>query len=228
MKLIHVGSILLLALITSAQCQQTAEDWFDKGKDLDNQGKYADAIDAYHEAIVINPELGGVRDRLEAASVKYGEILLADGKDLQAVASCDEAIKINPDNENAWLCKARAICSSPYDFGVRGNEAYEKADKAYGEVIRINPDNADAWYERAFVLWILEKEDKSAKAYDEVIRINPQHDKAWNAKGEAHDRRGEYDEAVKAFDEAIRLEPDNLEYQENRRKSLAHAAVSQL
>jgi tetratricopeptide (TPR) repeat protein len=226
MKLVYTVSILLLALITSAQCQQTAEDWFNKGKDLDNQGKYADAIDAYHEAIIINPELGGVRDFLEAASVKYGEILLDDGNEVQAVASCNEAIKINPDNENAWLCKARAIRSSPYNFGV--DDAYEMADKAYGEVIRINPDNADAWYERAHVLWTLEKEDKSAKAYDEVIRINPQHDKAWNAKGEAHDRRGEYDEAVKAFDEAIRLEPDNLEYQENRRKSLAHAAMSRL
>ena len=204
MKLMYAVSILLLALMTSAQCQQTAEDWFNKGKDLDEQGKYAEAIDAYHEAIRINPQLEGVWDRLEAACVRNG--------------NCNEAIEINPDNDEAWLCKARALRSTGYE--------YDEADKAYGEVIRINPNNADAWYERAFVLWVLEKDDEAAKAYDEVIRINPQRDDAWNAKGKAHAEREEYDEAVKAFDEAIRLKPDNLEYRENRRESLAHAVTS--
>lgn len=225
MRLNYAVFVLLLALMTSAQCQQTAEDWFNKGKDLDEQGKYAEAIDAYHEAIRINSELRGVWGRLEIASVNNGESLLADGNEVQAVASCDEAIKINPDNERAWLCKARAIRSSPFDFGL-GNEAYEMSDKAYSEVIRINPDNADAWYERAFVLWVLEKEDEASEAYDEVIRINPQRDEAWNAKGNAHAERGEYDDAIKAFDEAIRLKPDNLEYQENRHEALTHAVTS--
>jgi len=225
MKLMYAISILLLALMASAQCQQTAEDWFKKGNDLNEQGKYAEAIGAYHEAIRINSDLGGVWDSLEVASVNNGESLLADGNEVQAVASCDEAIKINPDNERAWLCKARAIRSSPVDLGL-GDEAYKMSDKAYSEVIRINSDNADAWYERASVLWVLEKEDKASKAYDEVIRINPQHDEAWNKKGEAHAERGEYDEATKAFDEAIRLKPDNFEYQENRRKALSQSVGS--
>jgi len=31
---------LLSVIITSAQCQQTTNDWFDKGVALDSQGKY--------------------------------------------------------------------------------------------------------------------------------------------------------------------------------------------
>jgi len=185
---------------------------------MDEQGKYAEAIDAYHEAIRIDPQLVGVWDSLEAASVHNGEALLANDEEGRASTSCGEAIGINPDNEKAWLCKARALRSTGLD--------YNEANEAYGEVIRINPNNADAWYERAFVLWVLEKDDEAAKAYNEVIRINPQHDEAWNAKGEAHAEQGEYDEAVKAFDEAIRLKPDNLEYQENRRESLVHVVTS--
>ena len=47
--------ILLLVLMTSAQCQLTAEDWFNKGKVLSNQSNYSEAIIAYDEAIKLNP-----------------------------------------------------------------------------------------------------------------------------------------------------------------------------
>jgi hypothetical protein len=45
-----VAFIILLALMTSAQCQQTAEDWFNKGDLLLNLGKYNESIDAYNKA----------------------------------------------------------------------------------------------------------------------------------------------------------------------------------
>ena len=43
--------------MTSAQCQQTAEDWFDKGYALDDHGKYDEAIEAYDEAIRLDPNV---------------------------------------------------------------------------------------------------------------------------------------------------------------------------
>ena len=41
--------------MTSAQCQQTLEDWFDKGLALYNQGNYGEAATAYNEAIKLDP-----------------------------------------------------------------------------------------------------------------------------------------------------------------------------
>jgi hypothetical protein len=37
MKLIYVAFVLQLMLLTSAQCQQTAEDWSNKGDALDDR-----------------------------------------------------------------------------------------------------------------------------------------------------------------------------------------------
>ena len=41
--------------MTSSQCQQTAEDWFNKNVALHDQGNYADAIQALDEAIRLSP-----------------------------------------------------------------------------------------------------------------------------------------------------------------------------
>ena len=57
MRLTYAVLILLLALMKSAQCQQTAEDWFNKGHALYDQGKYEEAIKVFDEAIWIDPNL---------------------------------------------------------------------------------------------------------------------------------------------------------------------------
>lgn len=197
-----------------------AEDWLKKGKDFETQAKYNEAIDAYHEAIRINPQLKKAWDSLEAADVHYGESIIANddsGWGSNALSYCSEAVKINPDNEKAWLCKARSV---RWYENVAPDQYKGEAIKAYGEVIRINPSNADAWYESASIYLDEHEEDKAADAYNEVVRINPQHDEAWNAIGELHAARGEYDEAIEAFDKAIQLKPGNAHYQENRRQAV--------
>ena len=48
---------ILLLMMTSAQCQQTAEDWWDKANSLYDQGKYNEAIKAYDEVIRLDPNV---------------------------------------------------------------------------------------------------------------------------------------------------------------------------
>ena len=55
MRSIYTVFIILLVLMTSAQCQQTAADWFNKGDALTSQGKYDEAIQAYDQAIQLKP-----------------------------------------------------------------------------------------------------------------------------------------------------------------------------
>jgi len=54
MRFSYVAFILLLVLMTSAQCQQTAEDWLNEGDLLFNLSKYNESIEAYNKSIGLN------------------------------------------------------------------------------------------------------------------------------------------------------------------------------
>ena len=76
--------ILLLVLMTSAQCQQTAEERWDKGKALYGQCKNDDAVKAFDEAIRLDPNLA-------AAWYNKGIALEALGRTTEAEAAFAKA-----------------------------------------------------------------------------------------------------------------------------------------
>ena len=88
MRLIYAVSLLLLLFMASAQCQQTAEDWLDKGFALQNQNKLDEAIKAYDEALRLDPNL---------ATTWYNKGLALDsqGKYDEAIKAYDEAITVS-------------------------------------------------------------------------------------------------------------------------------------
>ena len=89
MRLIKAVFILLLVLMTSAQCQQTAKDWNNKGIAFGQQGKYDEAIQAYDEAIRLDPNDAN-------AWHNKGFALNNQGKYDEAIKCFDEAIRLNP------------------------------------------------------------------------------------------------------------------------------------
>ncbi|MCX6673078.1 MAG: tetratricopeptide repeat protein [Methanothrix sp.] len=116
MRLIYAVLVLLLVLGTSAQCQQTAEDWTAKGDALFDQGKhdesieaYDEAIEAYDEILKLDPTIDVAKDAKDdksSALTRKGFVLVDKASDLaiqegavagqvkldEVIQECDDAI----------------------------------------------------------------------------------------------------------------------------------------
>lgn len=228
MRLIYAVLILLLALVTSAQCQKTAVDWFNKGSDFYDRGYYDLAIKCYDKMILIDP------DNATAWNSK-GYALYSQGEYEDAIKAYDEAIRLDPNlaaaTRNRFLAlrmAAEGIDNVPYVTESSGSvsgqiEATPEAEKmSYGSAIGLTDSNnpvaieydipinsADDLCSRGNELYQQGEFDSALNAFDECIELNPQNANAWNGKGEVLRDQGKLRDAVFCFEKSKELDPDN-------------------
>jgi tetratricopeptide (TPR) repeat protein len=180
-----------------------SEEWFDRGNELFELGRYEEAIASYDQAIEINPHFktwfnrGIALDDLE----RYEE----------AITSFDQAININPDCYQAWDSRGCQL----YRLS-----RYEEAIASYDRAIEINPDLHETWYNRGNNLFDLGRHEEAITSFDRAIEIKPDLHKAWYNKGISLDILDRYAEAIASFKRAIKIKPDSHESWNGRGVSL--------
>jgi tetratricopeptide (TPR) repeat protein len=144
-----IAGVLPLSNVTQPD-PELARVWFNKGRDLDDLGKYEEAIEAYDEAIRLNPNY---------AKAWFNKGLSLDdlGKHDEAVKAYDEAIRLDPNNAAmAWNNKAISLG----DLGK-----YDEAIEAYDEAIKLDPNYAKAWNNKGLALRKLDRTEEAEAAF---------------------------------------------------------------
>jgi tetratricopeptide (TPR) repeat protein len=167
--------------------------YFQIGYCYDELGNYTKAIEAYKQAIRINPDDAYVHCNLGAV---YGSL----GLYKDAIEAFKQAIRIDPDDAKAHYCLGLAYDS----LGL-----YKDAIEAYKQAIRINPDDAVAHCNLGAVYGKLGYYTKAIEACKQVIRIDPDYAKVHYYLGLAYGSLGLYKDAIEAFKQAIRINPDD-------------------
>ncbi len=129
---------------------ELARVWFNKGRALDDLGEYDEAIEAYDEAIRLNPNY---------AKAWFNKGLSLDdlGKYDEAVKAYDEAIRLDPNNAAmAWNNKGISLD----DLGK-----YDEAIEAYDEAIKLDPNYAKAWNNKGLALRKLDRTEEAEAAF---------------------------------------------------------------
>jgi tetratricopeptide (TPR) repeat protein len=157
MRSICAAFILLLMLTMSAQCQQTAEDWYNKSLALYHQGKYDQSIKVCDKAIKLDPEY------VKAWNLK-GANFNSLGNYEDAIKCFDEAIRLDPEY-------ATARSNKGFSFYQQGK--YNESIKACDEAIRLDTNDTSAYNNKAIALYALGNYEDAIKAYDDAIRIDP-------------------------------------------------------
>jgi tetratricopeptide (TPR) repeat protein len=122
------------------------------------------------------------------------------GDFLQAIASFDAAIRLDPDDARA--------------YDIRGNAwdemgSFETALADYDEAIRIDPNNPVVFYDRA-IMWRHKGEfDKALIDLDRVIRFGFSDARMYCDRGLVWYENGHHDRAIADFNQAVKLDPNS-------------------
>jgi len=170
----------------------TAIYWNQLGVAYGDSGMYKEAIEAYKQAIKIDPDDAEAHFNL---GVTYGD----SGMYKEAIEAYKQAIRIDPNLAEAHL-----------GLGLTYNNSgmYKEAIEAYKQAIRIDPDYADAHNNLGVTYYESGKYKEAIEAFKQAIRIDPDFAWAHYNLGLTYNNSGMHKEAIDAYKQAIRIDPD--------------------
>ena len=203
--------IALAVLCVSALAQEnTVGSWIKEGQDLVANQSYEEAIQAYDNALQIDPENADAWQGRGFALNSMAFYKNDSSKRTEANKSLEKAldlynkkIETDPKDASTWLNKSYAL-----RWLNRPEEALSTVDKA----IELNPKYNDALGQRAELLAMMDKPEEAIKTLDNATAIDPTNIVAWKLKGLLlTNALGKHDESVQAFDKAIQLDPNDAD-----------------
>ena len=135
---------------------------------------------------------------------KNAEQMFGEGGFEQAIAEQDEAIRLNPENGDAY-------CERGVAYGQHGD--LDKALLDLTKAIQLNPKLAEAFNARGITWAMSGNLDKAIADFDEAIRLAPNDAKAYSNRGRAYSMKGNQEEAAANFKRAKQLTPETSDNQ---------------
>lgn len=182
---------LTCILAGAAVAQSPSAESFKRGTDYLRKGDHAHAIEAYSEAIRLDPGSG-------IAFYGRGYAYYVSHDDDRAIQDFNEAIRLEPTYADAFRDRGRAY---------EDKNDYDHAIRDYTEALRLKPTERFLLYDRAFDYE--RKGDYTAAIADlnELVRRFPQSNDAFRDRGLAYLYSGHLREAQQDISRAVELNP---------------------
>ena len=231
-------ALLLCGLLlpsVSAQTPVTAEQYTEEGHKYARARVYDKAVDAYRQAIKLNPNLA-------AAYQGLGSVYVNMGRAGDALEPMKAAVRLEPDNARAHLNLGITYANlrrgdealselneakrlSPNDPQVHneiGNVLHnnfgrmDDALAAYGEARRLNPNLPWVQHNIGLMYMRLGRFAEAVGPFQEALRLDPAYRNARYHLSNAYSKLGRYDEAIESFTKFLELVPDGPDALTNR------------
>ncbi len=139
--------------------------------------------------------------------VSRGEQKAGDGNFEGAIADYTEAIRLNPNDADAFNARGYAY------FKLK---QYSKAISDHTEAIRLQPNDSMTYVQRSVSYQGLGEYAKAITDCTEAIRLLPVNSFAYVVRGNAYCDLGEYGNAISDYTESIRILPGSAPVYESR------------
>jgi len=165
--------------------------WYSLGAAYGQINRYQDAVEAYRNALLVDPQFAFAWSNLGLA---YAELKLYD----HAIKSLQEALRIDPEHNFAW---------ANLGFVYVELHRYNAAIMASRQALRIDLGIAEPWNNLGLAYAGLKRHNNAIEAYRQAIRINPEFAVAWYNLGVTYELSGNKGAAMDALKELRRLDP---------------------
>jgi tetratricopeptide (TPR) repeat protein len=160
-----------------------------------------EALKALEKAIEINKQsriqsLGKWREN-PTDYTERGEILFAQGKRNEAIASFDKAIEIDPEMASAWSNRA---------FVQISIQDFTSAESSIDRSLAIDPNFAPAWANRGLLLFNKKRYTESVAAFDKAVELNDSDPEIWFNRGIALYESGQKEQGIQSIRKAHKID----------------------
>ncbi len=208
------SAIALIALAALCSCtlaqEMTAEDWFNRGQELQRNDSHEEALQAFDKAIEINQSYA-------FAWGGKGYALYNMDRYEEAIAAWDRAIELEPDefySGSKWEMKGKALeILGRNDESAQAYErALELADKAVTKYKTSTDLNLSAaWGFKGQLLDDQGMYEEALEAMATSSKENPEDAFAWVSMGDIlADRLGRYNDSIEAYNRSLEIDPKNI------------------
>ncbi len=160
-----------------------------EGRRLFSEEKYEDALDAFDNALKINP-------KTEFALSIKGVALVSLGRYEEALEALNKALEINSRNEIALSRKGLALAS----LG-----RHEEALEAFDNALEINPKDEFSISRKGLALEILDRHEEALETFNNALEINSRNEFALSMKGVALMSLDRYEEMLETLNKVIEI-----------------------
>ena len=136
---------------------------------------------------------------------KMAEAYCLQGKLKEAIAACQQAIRVNPNFAPAYNALGNIL---------QANSQIEAAMRAYGRSLQLSPNFFPAWANLGRLQDRQGYLDEAIASYERAIAIAPHEAGVWEYLGKVRCDRGDLEEAIACFRNLISLQPNNYSFWE--------------
>ena len=189
------------------------------------------ATEFYHDANDVLKVATQGNSRNAEAFVAWGDLLEEKYNEPEAIASYQDALKIDPNMPEAQLGLAKAFSDSEPEKAAAGleramttnpnfpdghlliarhhidSESYDEAQEEIDKALAVNPKSAEALSLLASISFVRNKKDDFDKYVKQVLETNPKYSKLYDTLAESCERLRLYKESAGFAREALRLNP---------------------
>ena len=173
---------------------------------LRKQQKYQQALQAYEEALRMDPQ------NFYAWNGK-GTVLYNQGHYKKALEAYSRATEIDPDNSVVWVSAGLVL---------HRMQRYQQALVHFERALTIDPQYIAAWNGRGDAQLDMNMPEEAIASYEQALAYDSGSFQAWNGLGNAYSSLRDYQGAVDAYARALHINPRNPVAWCNKAEALVH------